>query len=275
MFFIWPCNTVLATHNPCYRSRVQRRKKDIEFFPTLTFTCLNVCATSCIYMPWKPYQGIKGRSWCWEWWMTARCCGPCGDHLHCWIFGPSACGGERVKWPWQPVASFWPSQASIAPGSGSSAYSPTSWRPHVDKGWGSCRQAFGEIKTWPNFLQSMSEKGDEAFLCFFSTPAVLELAELPVCLSQHHGCPLPPLQSPPQHSPATSPTRGCTSSKVDTNTLGWRSFPVKSNCFFYLNTRNLKKKKKKNIARNENNMQFNFNLQDVRKRFLILNLVPQ
>lgn len=131
-----------------------------------------MCATSCIYiyidMPRKPYQGIKGRSWCWEWWMTARCCGPCGDHLHCRVFGPSGWGRGGVKWPWQPVASFWPSQASIASGSGSSAYSPTSWRPHVDRGWGSCRQAFGEIKTWPNFLQSMSEKGDKAFLCFLS-----------------------------------------------------------------------------------------------------------
>lgn len=98
--------------------------------------------------------------------MSARCCGPCGDHLHCRVFGPSGCERGRVKWPWQPVASSWPSQASIASGSGSSAYSPTSRRPHVDEGWGSCRQTFGEIKTWPNFLQSMSEKGDEAFLCF-------------------------------------------------------------------------------------------------------------
>lgn len=114
-------------------------------------------------------------------------------------FGSSGWGTDGVKWLWQPVASFWPSQASIASGSGSSAYSPTSRRPLVDKGWGSCRQAFGEIKTWPNFLQSMSERGtrrSSASFPFFSTPAVLELVQLPVCLCQHHCCPLPPLQSP-------------------------------------------------------------------------------
>lgn len=122
----------------------------------------------------------------------------------CWSpslqdFGPSARGMDRVKWLWQPAASFWPLQASIASGSGSSAYSPTSQRPHVDKGWSSCRQAFGEMKTWPNFLQSMSERGtrrSSASFPFFSTPAVLQPVELPVCLCQHHSCPLPPLQSP-------------------------------------------------------------------------------
>lgn len=42
------CAPWLATQNPCYRSWVQRRKADIEFFSTQTFSCTYVCATSCI-----------------------------------------------------------------------------------------------------------------------------------------------------------------------------------------------------------------------------------
>lgn len=146
----------LAIQNPPGTSSVQRRKGDIEFFSTPDFhlrDLLRTYALKAISRYQRPRLVLGVMNDCqvsWPMWP---------DRLRCGIFGPSGCGSERVKWPWQPVASFWPSQAPVAPGSGSSAYSPTSRRPHVDKGWGSCRRAFWEIKTWPNFLQSMSVWG--------------------------------------------------------------------------------------------------------------------
>lgn len=72
------CSPQLVTQSPRYSSSVQRR----------LFSCMNVCVTSCAYLPRKPYQGIKGRSRCCKWWMTARCCGPRADQLHGGVFWP-------------------------------------------------------------------------------------------------------------------------------------------------------------------------------------------
>ncbi len=74
-------------------------------------------------------------------------------------FALASRGTERVKWLWQLIALA--SYPSVASGSSSSAYSPTSSRARVDDVSSLGRRAMGEMETRLNFLQTRIGTGEE------------------------------------------------------------------------------------------------------------------
>lgn len=107
--FNWPSSTVLLSLVSHMKLLLwfqgSKGKMDIEFFfpTTLIFACIYVYLSPVLLAyALRAISGYQRLQCCWEWWMTARCWSPCGDHPRYGLLallagkqkGLSGCGGS-------------------------------------------------------------------------------------------------------------------------------------------------------------------------------------